>query len=339
MDIFKFLVKRKMFTLSSYDEEFQIPFTFTPPKLGQFQAHIAVASLCPSRGPLLKLEESPGIRWLYPMIGTGIDNATPNVQTLHCKAQTTVEHNLSFTLSGETEIFEATECALQLSIPTDYDFLHHSLDLRSQGIQRQENPAVSIKFSPQRPFQLVVLMTVRNPLGQKWRFDLEFKVDRGRPTGTIVVESLLNKTGKAKILIPTTFSAQTIFHAYFVQGSTFEFAVDTEHGFLESVAEEGTELPTSIVFSPKVYGKVLKGMLVVDTLEAQVLFDVIRKTPEYVPPVVNPGSSRLTPGIAVDEGKRAQTAAALKRSFVKENIEGAKIAKPKVNSPPSKHNV
>jgi hypothetical protein len=342
MDIFNFLVKRKVFTLSSYDEEFQIPFTFTPPKLGQFQAHIVVASLGPSRGPLPKLDESPGIRWLYPLIGTGIDNATPNVQTLHCKAQTTLEQNLSFTLSGETEIFEATEYALQLSIPTDYDFLHHSMDMRCQGIQRQENAAelaVSAKFSPQRPFQLAVPMSVRNPLGQEWRFELEFKVDRGRPTGTIVVESFLNKTGKAKVVIPTTFNAQTPFHAYFVQGSASEFSVDAEHGFLEPAVGEGTELPASIVFAPKMYGKVLKGMLAVDTLEAQWLFDVIGKTPEYVPPVVKPGPSRLMPGFPVEDQKRAHTAAASKRSFVKENIEGAKIAKPKVNPPAPRHNV
>ena len=38
------------------------------------------------------------------------------------------------------------------------------------------------------------------------------------------------------------------------------------------------------------YGKVLRGMLVIDTLDAQFLFDVVGKTPEYVPPTVTAGS-------------------------------------------------
>jgi hypothetical protein len=333
-EVFKFLLKRKMFTLSNFDEEFQIPFTFTPVNLGQSQAHIVVLSLGPARGPLPKLEESPGIRWVFPLIGTGISNETPTVHVLHCRSQGKLDEAIDFTLSGETEIFEALEYALTLDIPPEYEFMNNTLDIRSSSIQRHEKAAtltVSIKFAPQRPLELVTPLKVKNPLGLEWSFDVHFIVDRGKPVGTITVESLLHKVGSAKIIIPTSFRQQTPFHAYFVAGSAVEFNIDQTHGFIEPGFGGQTELPSSIIFEPKMYGKVLKGLLVVDTLETQFLFDVIGKTPEYVPPVAEADSIRL--GItSPPETKRAQTAVRKKRNIIKDNIENARIAKPHLPS-------
>jgi hypothetical protein len=143
----------------------------------------------------------------------------------------------------------------------------------------------------------------------------------------VVVESFLNKVGKAKIVLPYAFGAQTPFHVYFVQGSASEFRVDTEHGFIEPSGHGETELPTMILFEPKMYGKVLKGLLAVDTIEAQWLFDVIGKTPEYEPPVVQASIGRIM-GLDEAELKRPQTAIVKKRDVIKEDFENAKIARP-----------
>jgi hypothetical protein len=59
--IFKLLIRRRMFTVNSFGEEFQIPFTFTPTTIGQFSGHIVVAFLGPARGPLPELNALPCI--------------------------------------------------------------------------------------------------------------------------------------------------------------------------------------------------------------------------------------------------------------------------------------
>jgi hypothetical protein len=157
-------------------------------------------------------------------------------------------------------------------------------------------------------------------------------VERGKPSGLIAVESYLNKVGKAKVVVPYAFNVQTPFHAYFMQGSASEFSVDAQHGFIEPAIRGDTELPMMVVFEPKMYGKVLKGVLIVDTLEAQWLFDVVGKTPEYLPPIAQADPSRLLVPDAL-EPKRAQTALVKKRNVIRDNIENAKIAKPKPVSP------
>jgi hypothetical protein len=333
-NVFKFLVRRKVFTLNSFDQEFQIPFTFTPVRLGQTQAHIVVASLGPARGPLPKLDEAPGIRWVFPLIGTGKTSETPTVQTVHCRAHVPVEPTMQFTLSGETEVFGAHEYSLKMELPPTFEFLQGALDCKATALARHENAvdlSVVVRFTPMRPFMVVVPLKIRNPLGQEWQFEIDLRVDRGKPSAAITVESFLNKVGKAKVVVPFAFNVQTPFHAYFMQGSASEFSLDAQHGFVEPTIRGDTELPVMVVFEPKMYGKVLKGVLVVDTLEAQWLFDVVGKTPEYSPPVVQADPSRFMAEVA--EAKRAQTAVVKKRNVIRDNIENAKIAKPKPVSP------
>jgi hypothetical protein len=161
-------------------------------------------------------------------------------------------------------------------------------------------------------------------LGQEWQFEVDVQVERGRTQGTIVVESLLNKSGFGKILIPASFSQPTPFHVYFVQGSAAEFSVDKEHGFIDPSVGDLTELPALVVFEPKMYGKFLKGLLVVDTIEAQWLFDVVGKTPEYVPPVVERDSARIGSRLSGEELERAQRIAKKKRNIIRDNIENVK---------------
>jgi hypothetical protein len=238
---------------------------------------------------------------------------------------------MTFTLSGETEIVNVQDYSVGLHIPTSFEFIGQMIDLRCSAIERRENAAdltVHVRFAPKRPFQLVTPLKVRNPLGQEWQFEVDIKVDRGRPLGTIVVESLLNKSGTGKVMIPASFSQQTPFHAYFVQGSAAEFSVDREHGYIEPSVADSTELPALVVFEPKMYGKFLKGMLVVDTLEAQYLFDVVGKTPEYVPPVVTGDATRIglrLPG--EDEQSVVPAVTKRKRNIIRDNIENAKLGR------------
>jgi hypothetical protein len=107
-----------------------------------------------------------------------------------------------------------------------------------------------------------------------------------------VIESLLHKTGTTSVSVPNVIKGSTAFHAYFVQGSAAEFSVSPAHGFIEPlIAVDSIELPITVVFAPMMYGKVLKGILAIDTIECQFIFEVFGKTPDYIPPVITSGTS------------------------------------------------
>jgi hypothetical protein len=293
VDIFRFLLNRRMLSLNAYGEEFQIPFTFSPLSLGEFHASIIVASLGPARGPLPELEAPPSVRWIYPVIGTSLETATSEALVLKCRAQQTLEQVLKVTLVGETEAFAASDYAVRLEIPRGYEFVRSMLDLQPTELIRAETTAeltMRAMLTPQRPFQQNVSLIVRNPLAQEWHFQVELFVELGKPSGTIVIESLLNKTGIGKVQLPVGSRTQMPFHAYFAAGSACEFSLSAAHGMLEPSLAASPELPIDVVFAPKMYGKLLKALLVVDALESQFLFDVVGKTPEYVPPVVLRGA-------------------------------------------------
>jgi hypothetical protein len=224
-----------------------------------------------------------------------------------------------FTLIGENETFAENEYSLRLDFPKGYEYIRSILEFRSVQIQRSASVVellVFIVFSPQRPFQQTVTLTICNPLGQEWTFPLELIVELGKPVGTIVIESLLNKIGKAKVEIPGMFRTQVPFHIYFAAGSGSEFSLSASHGMIEPSLSQIVELPVEILFAPKMYGKLQKGLLVVDTMDSQFLFDVVGKTPDYVPPVVAKGMLEQ-PGETTERPIR-------KRNAIRENIENVR---------------
>lgn len=121
-------------------------------------------------------------------------------------------------------------------------------------------------------------------------------------------------------------------HAYMTAGSAAEFSITMEHGYIEpTLGEAKTLMPFQLIFCPKMYGKVLQGMLVVDTLDSQYIFDVVGKTPEYVPPVIK--SSPLGQTLQQESLKATEVRKSNRRNVIRENIENAKRTKPRIVSP------
>lgn len=334
-DVFQFLIKKKIFTLNTYGEECQIPFTFSPDAIGQYKGHIVVSSLGPSRGPLPELESLPSIRWVYPIIGNSTESGTVENHQIKSKAQQTVNQNMTFTLVGEYDSFNASEYKISMSVPSSLEFIRSILELKPEKIEKTDNMVnltVKVNFSPQRPFNQTISISISNPIGQEWKFPLELSVDLGKPCDTIMIESLLSKTGTTKIQIPSHFREKTPFHAYFAAGSASEFSLTDSHGIIEPSSLDSNELPVEVVFAPKMYGKILKGLLVIDTLDSQFLFDVVGKTPDYVPPVAKKSSIEgISPKRGDEDMKRLDITKKKKRNIIKDNIDGVRITKPKLD--------
>jgi hypothetical protein len=325
--VFGFLGKRKVFTLTQFGEEFQIPFRFSPKELGQFKSFIIIASLGPARGPLPEIDSLPSVRWLYPIIGTALSKFTTETKIIHCRAQSEVEDDITMTLVGETDVFNVSEYSVALQLPLSFEFLRNAIDTRAKEVERTEGvPSlrVYVRFAPQRPLQCNGNLTVTNPLGQEWVFPLDFVAERGRPIATVEIESLLNKEGRVRVCVPTTFRTATHYQARFAPGSAVELRIEPEEGLIPISFDERTELPFDLVFAPKMYGKVLKGVLIVDTTDSQYLFDVVGKTPDYVPPDLTGKRTGLI-DYSCPEVAKSTDIQKRKRNIIKENIERVKV--------------
>jgi hypothetical protein len=276
-----------------------------------------------ARVPLPELESLPKIRWIYPIIGNSIRSTISDVKQLKCRAHDVLETKMDFCLVGETEAFEINEYTSEIRWPTAHEYLQTCLNLQAVEIRRVESAVYLnfyVQFNPKRPVAQSALLQIKNPLKQEWQFKLDFVVDIGRPCDSITIESLLNKTGIARPVIPASFRAPTPFHAYFTTGSSAEFSLSVEHGILDSGTRVTTDVPVDVIFAPKMYGKAYRGLLVVDTIETQYLFDIVGKTPEYVPPVVT--KSRDIPPVAEQRPKTK------KRNIIQDNIENVRILRP-----------
>jgi hypothetical protein len=333
-DVFKLLIRRRVFIVHTFGEEFHIPVSFAPHALGQYSANIVVSFLGPARGPMPGLDALPTITWVFPVIGSCVATGTVDSKMINCRAHELYEDEFLFTLIGEREIFEPSDYAVVVTFPPGFEFVHSIFDGIPSTLRRQERAVdlfVKVRLRPQRPLRIEGQITIKNPVGQEWAFELSIVSEPGKTQGSIVLESLLHKSGTVQVLAPNVIRASSAFHAYFVRGSAVEFSVTPQYGFIDTsgfpLGAEKVNLPIAVVFAPQMYGKVLKGTLVIDTLECQLLFDVCGKTPDYVPPVVPPGSaaSRLDNMPSHDDTHRMQPK---KRNIIKENIENAKIARP-----------
>jgi hypothetical protein len=94
-------------------------------------------------------------------------------------------------------------------------------------------------------------MTVKNPVGQEWDFEIVINVEPCMSMGNIIIESLLHKTGTGTVTIPSLIRSPIAFHAYFAHESAAEFTVMPEHGFIDRAGSDTTlQLPITVVIAP-----------------------------------------------------------------------------------------
>ena len=116
------------------------------------------------------------------------------------------------------------------------------------------------------------------------------------------------------------------FQAYFTNESISDLSLSTDNGVIDETMKESVAIPLEVVFVPKMYGKLTKGTLVVETKEVQWMIAVTGKMPDYVPPVVSKGAIDSQMPESHKVSLRASTRR--KRNIIRENIENAKITKP-----------
>ena len=289
--IFSFLTKKKKATLTSVGEELQISLAFKPKETGQFQTMVIVA-----------MHDSDGnisAKWCYPVVGNCIATSANDVKEIRTKANISVENVLSFILVGQTEPCQVSDYKVLTDLDESYEFLSSFIEIIPKEAIDQEGAVdlrCNIRFSPRRPATTTARILIKNLIGQEWVFPVSFYAEIGNPVSCITCECGIGKTTTVNIPYPASFSSVTPFHAYLATGTTQEFSLTPEFGQFE-ILDEGELSNITVSFAPKMYGRPQKGMLVIDTLDTQYIYEIIGKTPEYVPPHIEKGVVKQKKGL------------------------------------------
>lgn len=277
-NVFAMLIKKNHFMLKNFSETAEIPLSFTPPSPGQYRTTVIISS-------------QNGITWSQPVIGIVPGSNVSLVPILQGKANTVSELKLDLRLIGEKEEFDITDYIITPVYKEGFEWLNNIIYyLDRKIIHEKDSPRLTmlLKIHPKRPIETVLQLVIVNPMSQHWVFDIDIHIGVGDIEGEIHLETVLNVATSAKVYINQELPDKTPFHAYLVSGSASEFTISKSEGFIETELSTNSKvishLPFEIIFTPRIYGKVMKALLVVDTLEQQFLWSVYGTIPRYVPP-------------------------------------------------------
>jgi hypothetical protein len=305
-EVFRLLSKRKIFTLPGYGDTQQVSFTFAPKREGQFKGTLIISTMV-----------EPRILWNYPLVGSTLVGQGKKEIQITARAGGVIHEDFELPLLAENEKYDVTEYKLNVTYPAKAEWLAKIFRVSVVSLNHEAvipQLVVNIRMIPRRPLRETVLFEVLNPFDQKWDFPVDVAVDPGVPQETIVIEGGLSELVTARITVSDVFTARTAYHAYFASGSANEFMVRPDQGFIESALDEVREFPFDVIFKPKIYGTVMKGLLVVDTPEVQYLYDVVGKIPEYVPPVI------ATARLDTNRGGASEIMTVRRRNIIRDNI-------------------
>lgn len=302
---FTFFDNRQHFTLPPGHQS-QVSFIFTPPEKGRYNAQIVISCV----------DLNPSPQFIFPIIGSTLD-LQDNYYVVKGKANVIFEQNMVFNLYGENDDYSLDKYICEFEFDDEHNFLDKYIDLKLLSINQHIINSI-FTFKPYRPIITTAKLTITNEIRQKWEFTLEFEICQADPQEEVIFECKLNSILSKRVSIENPFIESTAFRAYLASGSANEFSVDPSAGYIFVLdGNNQIELPINIIFRPRIYGTILKALLVVDTKERQFLFKLSGKIPEYVPPLI-PTSCLIDTSIPSILKKSK------KRNYIKDNIESAR---------------
>jgi hypothetical protein len=311
--VFRLLSRRALFTLAGYNEPHQIAFAFSPLELKQYHATILVSTLGIDRE----------IVWTFPLIGNTL-LGSEQMSALRGRVGNVLFHKMPLSLVGEREVFKPENYHLMIEYPPGYEWMESMITVMPLEVLDSPNLSLTMKFEPRRPVRATLAVIVENPLRQKWRFGFDVTIERGRISRVITIESSLHVASARRIKILEPIRRRCEFRAYFEPGSVPELSVTPASGILDISVSPDAEFPFDVVFRPVMYGKMMRGMLVVETDDIEFLFEVHGKMPDYLPPKIERSGM-----IDVSKPEGAAMRRSARRNFIRENIEGVKANPPK----------
>lgn len=313
---FKLLSKRRAYQFTEYGESQHISFTFTSNKLGQFNGTIIVSTT----------GKGAQISWNFPLIGIATQNSDTSTPELHGRANTTIRKTFDLPLAGETLKLKPSDYMITVDYANGNDWISKYIEVYPEEVYNA-NYTMMLKvraaFSPKRPIDTVIHFKIENSQKQTWQFPVKIHVEPTLISKKLTIISTLGKVAKARLYLEDPVEEDTEFHAYFMQGSANELSISMSDGVLEPNEADIAELPFDIMFLPRTYGKLVRGTLIVDTEEAEYVFDIFGKMPDYIPPQITMPAIDTT----MPESARTRQENTARRN--RDQIGRVKIAKPR----------
>ena len=327
---FNLLQKKRDFVLQRYGDSHQISFSFTSKRFGQFSSSIVVSS----GGTLQtryseKSKTSPQrIAWKFPIIGITASGTGKQMHVLSGVAKVPIIKEIAFYLPGETDNFPPNSYQTSLEIQKDFEWITKYLESKVESVKHTNDGyslVITLKLTLRKQVDCIVNLTITNEIAQSWKFPIRLTTTQSEICGQMTLTSTINHPSHTQVVLNENFPTSVEFIAYFLPGYSEDLSLSTEKGVIDASMSGSTKVPVDVIYSPRVYGKYTKGILVIETKESEFLISITGRIPDYVPPVIKTSSYAKE----VQSPDSPPQSPRKRRNIIKENIENAKIHKPR----------
>eukprot|EP01032_Pedospumella_encystans_P007939 gene7939-9469_t len=288
---FGLLLRKTSDVVIAAKASYHIALSFTPQKMGIYEAVVQVRSVVGGRSLL----------WCYPISGmaeSGLPQRLPTLKTA-CKTTMIKEFNISLDGIRRADLGPHDELTLSdFSVEIKADESVKSMVLRAFRAQpleivpvtNTEEAAVNAEgehygrepadfalrlrmlFEPLRTFiaNVDISLTCRNR--GKWRIKLDLDATDPEPDDVIKLTAPVGGTDKVTFRLNNRFLGYSTFQAYYSAKSSPHFSVTPSTGTLAPYGAEGT--PFVVTFAPIDYGTIEVGTLIIVTEDAQWSYEV-----------------------------------------------------------------
>ncbi|XP_060038661.1 cilia- and flagella-associated protein 47 [Erinaceus europaeus] len=264
--------------------------------------------------------EIQSIYWLYPILGLpqAIQHKTPQV-VISCQARKRVEEEVEVALGGEfrgqNPIFESKDFTVnprknsenvyediiesQIKRDFEYEFLFES-DIMKSNLESCLSAYLirkyydsktekifltfNVVFAPKKPLRTEVILNIECITDGIWKYPITLIADEPEVDYIIDIESVgLFKESFIDFKLTSQTSNPEPFTAYFQPGSDPVFSVKPASGILLPYNTEGTLIVVG--FKPQMYSKRYKALLVIQTADIYLLYEVNGLPPITTPPI------------------------------------------------------
>lgn len=242
----------------------QIPILFSPKEITTYKAFINITTT----------ETSDKLKWSYPIEAIAEAPKCESRYEFRCRAREVVNETLDIKLHGITEITQTEYFEHEIILPEEYQSLLGriiSIEPLMDNISSiNQLLRYQIKFTPTKPLNFTGSLLLKKKSGGRWRYDLLFDVVEPLVDDVITIEAPMNQTASVTFNITNQYPEPAKYEAYFSPDTPIEFSVNPIKGELKPYGSEGT--PITVSFSPKEYGNMLLGKLIITTNDMMVYF-------------------------------------------------------------------
>eukprot|EP01017_Pseudomicrothorax_dubius_P047657 TRINITY_DN8583_c0_g1_i5.p1 TRINITY_DN8583_c0_g1~~TRINITY_DN8583_c0_g1_i5.p1 ORF type:complete len:454 (+),score=135.08 TRINITY_DN8583_c0_g1_i5:255-1616(+) len=311
--VFDLLLKKTKTTINGFSM-LQIPFSFKPREISEFYAELVITM-------------NEKIAWRYPLRGVTESTSLGTDFNFKTKCRAKLEQPIEFVLPGladysKDEVFNHEMDGVSPEYQANIAKWFQMTPIKNTLDGPDDKLSFNVRFLPMKPFKTSFEILIFKSRGGRWKFRVNVEATEPDVDDTIYIEAPINRTVSVSFkLTNTKYKVYADFVAGFTPESDSEFSVMPKTGLLEPYGKDGTTF--TISFTPVEYGKVKKGVLIIQTDEMYWSYLVRGTFPEYKKP--EPKGGKIDQSLDPQLMKMLSHQDRPKKNFVVDNIKGTSL--------------